>query len=366
MRENLRVRGDLQNRHSQAFLAIVLSVSLSSNLLAQSPSIPSQTQTRSMPPGSQFSEQPGQYRTCTPADYGDPTADCVPSNGPPGNYSPYTDLDSSGYYPGLPVGSRSSATDQPVERMNGPRDNPSADRPTYTEKEPPTEFQRYVAGSVGQMLPIFGASLFEHVPATFAPLDRAPVSTDYCIAAGDTLQITVWGQLNFSRQLTVARTGQIILPDAGPISVEGLNYSQAASVIKSRLLHFYKSFEVSVTLSRLHSIQIFVVGAARRPGSYTVSSFSTLVNAIFASGGPSSRGSMRNIQLKRDDKTIRHFDLYQLLVDGDKSQDAQLVAGDVIFIPSAGPRVAVAGSVGHPAIYEIKPTHHVTRRTTNG
>jgi protein involved in polysaccharide export with SLBB domain len=134
-----------------------------------------------------------------------------------------------------------------------------------------------------------------------------------------------------------------------------MTYLQAAAAIKSGLSHFYRSFDVSVTLSRLHSIQVFVVGEARRPGSYTVSSFSTLVNAIFASGGPSSRGSMRNIQLKRGDQTVKHFDLYQLLVDGDKSQDAQLAPGDVIFIPPAGPRVAIAGSVGHPAIFEIKP-----------
>jgi protein involved in polysaccharide export with SLBB domain len=203
------------------------------------------------------------------------------------------------------------------------------------------------------MLPIFGASLFEHVPATFAPVDRGPVSADYAIGAGDELQISVWGELNFSRQLVVTRNGQILLPDAGPIAVQGMTYSQAASMIKSRLSHFYKSFDVSVTLGRLHSIQVFVVGAARRPGSYTVSSFSTLVNAVFVSGGPSSRGSVRDIQLKRGDQIVRHFDLYQLLLNGDKSQDIQLTAGDVIFIPAAGSRIAIAGSVGHAAIYEI-------------
>ncbi len=336
-------------------IAVLLSLSLSPSVLAQSSSLPPLNQTRSMQPSSQFGEQLGQYRSCTPAEYGDPTADCIPSRAQQPGYSPYNDFGEFDSYPGLTSGPRQSSFDLSRESTSGTRDNWPANQPIYTQKEPPTEFQRYVAGSLGQMLPIFGASLFEHVPATFAPLDRAPVSVEYAIAPGDALQITVWGQLNFSRQLTVARTGQVILPDAGPISVEGMNYSQAASVIKSRLSHFYKSFDVSVTLSRLHSIQIFVVGEARRPGSYTVSSYSTLVNAIFASGGPSSRGSMRNIQLKRDDQPIRHFDLYQLLVNGDKSQDAQLVPGDVIFIPPAGPRVAIAGSVGHPAIYEIKP-----------
>jgi protein involved in polysaccharide export with SLBB domain len=304
----------------------------------------------------QFGEQSGQYRACTPAEYGDPTADCVPSTGRQQDYSTYNDSSEFDSYPGLSSGTRPpiSAGSPDGTTVMRDRDHSPANQPVYNQKEPPTEFQRYVAASVGQMLPIFGAALFEHVPATFAPLDRAPVGVGYAIAPGDTLQITVWGQLNFSRQLAVARTGQITLPDVGPISVEGMNYSQAAAAIKSGLSHFYKSFDVSVTLSRLHSIQVFVVGEARRPGSYTVSSLSTLVNAIFASGGPSSRGSMRNIQLKRGDQTVRHFDLYQLLVNGDKSQDAQLVEGDVIFIPPAGPRVAIAGSVGHSAIYEIK------------
>jgi len=333
---------------------LILSIVLSPRLFAQSPWILSPNQARAAKPGAEFGDQ-SQYRACTPADYGDPTADCVPATGQLSSYSTYNDFSEFDSYPGLPTGTRLPPADLSSERSGGMRDNSSSNQPFYIQKEAPTEFQRYVAGSVGQMLPIFGAALFEHVPATFAPLDRAPASLDYLIAAGDELQITVWGQLNFSRRLTVARTGQIILPDAGPVSVEGMNYSQAASVIKSQLLHFYKSFDVSVTLSRLHSIQVFVVGEARRPGSYTVSSFSTLVNAIFASGGPSVRGSMRNIQLKRGDQTIRDFDLYRLLVQGDKSQDAQLAAGDVIFIAPAGPRVAIAGSVGHPAIYEIKP-----------
>lgn len=334
--------------HVAKLISPLLCLTLS--LSAQSPLLLPFGQTRSAQQG----PQSGQYRTCTPADYGDPNADCAPATGQ-GGYSTYNDFNESEPSSILPSELRRSSGDLPSERPARVTENPSANQPAYIQKEPPTEFQRYVAGSVGQMLPIFGAALFEHVPATFAPIDRAPSSVDYVIAPGDELQITVWGQLNFSRRLTVTRTGQISVPDAGPISVEGMNYSQAASVIKSGLSHFYRNFDVSVTLSRLHSIQVFVVGEARRPGSYTVSSFSTLVNAIFASGGPSSRGSMRNIELKRDDRVIRHFDLYRLLIEGDKSQDAQLVPGDVIFIPAAGPRVAIAGSVGHPAIYEIQP-----------
>ncbi len=243
--------------------------------------------------------------------------------------------------------------DESVPSTSGP--SQPFNRPVYNQVEPPTEFQFYVSGSIGRMLPIFGAVLFERIPATFAPIDRIPVGADYLIAPGDELQIAVWGQFNIARRLTVDRTGQILLPDTGPVNVTGMNYSQAASVIKGALTHVYRNFDVSVTLAHLHSIQVFVVGEARRPGSYTVSSLSTLVNAVFVSGGPSSRGSMRNIQLKRGNKTVCRFDLYELLVNGDKSADSRLEPGDVILIPSAGPRVAIAGSVGHPGIYETEP-----------
>lgn len=336
-------------------LPMLLMASLFSCLFGQSSLPGALDSSRRSQPSSGFGTQSGQYRTCTPADYGDVTADCIPPTNARQQPArpPYSDLSEYDLNPGAMSAPRQSSNDYPIERGDLSREAATTNQPTYTEKEGPSEFQRYVAGSIGQLLPIFGASLFEHVPATFAPLDRAPVSAEYVIAPGDTLQVTVWGQFNLSRQLTVARTGQVILPEAGPISLEGMNYSQAASVIKSRLSHFYKSFDVSVTLLRLHSIQIFVVGEARRPGSYTVSSFSTLVNAIFASGGPSSRGSMRDIQLRRNNQATRHFDLYKLLVSGDKSQDAPLMPGDVMFIPAAGARIAIAGSVEHPAIYEL-------------
>ncbi len=297
------------------------------------------------------SSQPGQPGGCTPTDYADPEADCMPSSSQSG-YAPYVDpgtMEPMGY---APTASR-YPSESNLDRSSDWDSNGPVSSPPIFQKEPPTEFQRYVAGSIGRLLPIFGASLFERVPATFAPVDRTPAGADYQIAAGDQLQISIWGQFNFSRRLTVDRTGQIVLPEVGPITVAGMNYSQAASAIKSPFTRLYKNFDVDVTLTHLHSIQVFVVGEARRPGSYTVSSLSTLVNAIFASGGPSSRGSMRSIQLKRGDRTIRTFDLYGLLIHGDKSQDSQLLPGDVIFFSPAGDRVAVAGSVSHPGIYEL-------------
>ena len=328
---------------------------------AQTPSLLPYNQTRQNQSELFSQEQLGQYRPCTPADFGDPNADCVPASPQLGSSTPNsTELDGIGVGAGgdFPSNARSPFGDGSMDRTGtvasgASRASPQK-QPIYNQREPPTEFQRYVAESTGQMLPIFGAFLFEHVPANFSPLDRSPVGADYEISSGDVLQIAVWGQLNLTRRLAVDRTGQIVLPGAGPVTIAGMTYSQAASAVKARLSHLYKGFDVSVTLARLHSVQVFVVGDARRPGSYTVSALSTLVNTIFASGGPSSRGSMRAIELRRGDHTVCNFDLYQLLVHGDKSQDAQLLPGDVILIPPAGPRVAIAGSVGHPGIYEIK------------
>jgi protein involved in polysaccharide export with SLBB domain len=136
--------------------------------------------------------------------------------------------------------------------------------------------------------------------------------------------------------------------------VAGLKYGQLQPYLKSQIEKFFRNFELSVTMGQLRSIQIFVVGRARRPGSYTVGSLSTLVNAVFASGGPSVQGSLRNIQLRRGNQLVTEFDLYDLLLKGDKSKDAQLLPGDVIYIPAIGPQVAVIGSVNAPGVYEVK------------
>jgi protein involved in polysaccharide export with SLBB domain len=226
--------------------------------------------------------------------------------------------------------------------------------------EPPTEFQKFVENSVGQRLPIYGAALFERVPSTYAPVDRVPVGDDYVIGPGDELDIRVWGQINFERRLVVDRTGTIFIPQVGQISVSGLHFSALPGTLKASVGRVFRNFEVSVNMGQLRSIQIFVMGHARRPGTYTVSSLSTLVNALFISGGPSSKGSMRHIELKRGGQIVTHFDMYDLLLRGDKTNDAILKPGDVVFIPPAGARVAVAGSVESAAIYEIQA--HCTLR----
>ena len=162
------------------------------------------------------------------------------------------------------------------------------------------------------------------------------------------------GQVNQQLAVTVDRTGAISLPDLGQVHVAGLAYGQLQPFLTEQANKLFRNFTLSVDLGSLRSIQIFVFGNARRPGSYTVSSLSTLLNALFASGGPSNQGSVRDIQVRRGGKTITHFDLYDLLLKGDKAADINLATGDVIFIPPVGAQVAVVGSVNTPAIYELR------------
>ncbi len=235
--------------------------------------------------------------------------------------------------------------------------NPNFNPIPATVPGPPeqlTEFQKFVAGTTGEVLPIFGANLFRNIPTTFAPVDQVPVTSDYIIGPDDELLIHIWGQVNVNADVRVDRSGAIHLPQVGVIHVAGLPFSALDQHLRTELSRIYRNFDLTVDAGQLRSIQVFVVGQARRPGSYTVSSLSTLVNALFSSGGPSTQGSLRHIQLKRQGKTVTDFDLYDLLINGDKSKDAQLLPGDVIFIPPAGPQVAMTGSVRHPAIYELR------------
>jgi protein involved in polysaccharide export with SLBB domain len=220
--------------------------------------------------------------------------------------------------------------------------------------EPDIEFQEFVASSLGYGLNIFGHDLFEDVLSTFAPLDRVPVTPDYLIGPGDELLIRAWGQIEVNYRAVVDRTGSIYIPKVGAISVAGVRYDQLNDHIRASISRVFKNFELNVSMGRLRSIQVFVVGQVRRPGSYTVSSLSTLVNTLFASGGPSKRGSMRRIQLKRNGKVVTSFDLYDLIANGDKSKDAQLLPGDVVYVPPVGRLVALAGSVNLPSIFELK------------
>jgi polysaccharide export outer membrane protein len=217
-----------------------------------------------------------------------------------------------------------------------------------------SEFEMFAEDAAGHPLTVYGRQLFEEVPTTFAPMDHIPVPADYVIGPGDELLMRAWGKIELQSRAIVDRNGQIFIPKVGVITVAGLRYAQLESNIHAAIGSLYKDFDLSVTMGQLRSIQIFVLGSARQPGVYTVSSLSTLVNALFASGGPSATGTMRHIQLRRTNQVVTEFDVYDLLRKGDKSCDVQLLPGDVIYIPPVGPQTAILGSVNEPGIYELK------------
>ncbi len=223
-----------------------------------------------------------------------------------------------------------------------------------------TEFQQMVVTTTGRSLPIFGASLFGNPPSTFAQIEDVPVGPGYVIGPGDDLRVQISGTTNRQLDLVVDRTGAVSVPDLGAVHVAGLTYGQLPGFLNDQLGKIYRNFQVSTTLGSLRTIQVFVLGEARRPGTFSISSLSTLINAIFASGGVLPDGTLRDIQVRRDNVTIDHFDLYDLLQHGDKSHDIPLVNGDVIFVPPVGPQVAILGSVDNPAIYELKGATTIT------
>jgi protein involved in polysaccharide export with SLBB domain len=224
-----------------------------------------------------------------------------------------------------------------------------------------TEFQKFTATTTGQVLPIFGANLFQNVPSTFAPLDMAPVPADYVLGPGDELRIRVWGQVNFQTNVRVDRAGEVYMPvgQIGPVHVAGMPYSALNARLREAIGHVYRNFDLQADMGQIRAIQVYVTGNARRPGVYTISSLSSLIDALFASGGPSVQGSLRQIQVRRGDVLLKTLDLYAFVARGDKSGDVRLLSGDVIYIPPVGPQAAVTGSVRVPAIYELLPNEHL-------
>ena len=230
--------------------------------------------------------------------------------------------------------------------------------PTFP-RDPVTDLQRLARESSGQLLPIFGRELFHAPPTTFAPVDQIPVLPDYVIGPGDEILLRLWGHTNFNGRLTVDRSGSIYIPNVGDVHVAGERFSDLQPQLERELNRTYRNFQLSVELGQLRSIRVFVLGEARQPGTYTVSSLATVFNALLASGGPTVQGSMRRIELRRAGQAVATVDLYDLLLHGDKTKDLTLQSGDVIFIPFVGSQVAIGGSVRHPAIYELKQEANV-------
>lgn len=240
--------------------------------------------------------------------------------------------------------------------------NYSNQRPTSIPlpPEPLTEFQKFVASTTGQILPVYGANLFQNVPSTFTPLENTPVPSDYVLGPDDEIRVRVWGQVNFNANLRVDRAGDIFIPQVGSVHVAGLQFDQLQQHLHDAIARVYRNFQLMAEMGQIRSIQVYLTGEARRPGVFTISSLATLIDALFASGGPSVQGSLRRIELRRAGQLVTTLDLYRVLVNGDKTQDAKLLSGDLIYIPPAGQEVAIVGSVRRQAIYELLPNETIS------
>ncbi|MCX5809936.1 MAG: SLBB domain-containing protein [Proteobacteria bacterium] len=226
-------------------------------------------------------------------------------------------------------------------------------------------------GDVSTNVRQFGYDLFRQPPSSFSPVEGVPVGPDYVLGPGDEIKIAIWGNVEGQWTVVVDRDGHITVPKIGAqrtgypgkpdepatlgiVGVTGLTFQELKNVLYKQFSKYYTGFEMNVSMGALRTIRVYVVGNAEKPGAYTISSLSTLVNALFEAGGPSKKGTMRDIQVKRNGKAVVHFDMYDFLLKGDKSRDVRLMPEDVIFIPPVGDLVAIAGNVKNPAIYELK------------
>ncbi len=223
------------------------------------------------------------------------------------------------------------------------------------KKARPGEYQEWVADVTGLKLERFGSDLLLPSDRDFATPATSTIPPDYALNVGDVVSISLTGSVEGSATFTIDRDGKIFLPNIGAVSLIGVRYRDLKDRVSAAVGRQYRGYDVSVSISSLRGVRVYVTGFAVNPGAYTVSSLSTLVNAVLKAGGPGSGGSFRSAKLYRNGQEVADFDLYQLLRDGNRATDPILQNEDVIFIPSTGHQVAVIGSVNEAAIYEAKP-----------
>ncbi len=253
-----------------------------------------------------------------------------------------------------PPGNRT--TSRPRSPTYEQREAEPEPRPEKPASPPPSEFETFVSGVVGKPLRRFGAELLVPASRDFLTPSTTAVPLDYRLNPGDELSIGLSGSVQTANlRLTVDSEGRIFVPQVGAVMVGGVRYGDLHDVVARQVGRQYRDFTLDVTVTRLHGLTVYLTGFVAAPGAYTVGSLSTLVNAVLQAGGPAAGGSFRSIQLRRGGRLVSDFDLYDLLLKGDKSGDAVLQNGDVIYVAPAGEQVAVVGSVNSEAIFELGP-----------
>lgn len=223
----------------------------------------------------------------------------------------------------------------------------------------PSLFERTLSGDFpSDMLSFglqqFGYEMFLKTVSTFKPTATIPVGPDYIMGSGDQFTVTLWGTTEGIYTLIVGKEGNITLPKVGVVPVAGVRFGELENTIKRHLSRYYRNFNLSVAMGSLKTVTVYVVGEVANPGSYSVNSLTTVYGALFTTGGPTKKGTMRAIQILRSGKVVKTIDLYDFLLRGDRSQDIRLQHEDTVFVPLIGPVAGVAGTVYRPAIYELK------------
>ena len=226
------------------------------------------------------------------------------------------------------------------------------------------EFQRLLAEGelddqedTDEPLKRFGLELFDREISTFSPVDDMPAPDGYRVGPGDSINLYLYGNEEIDAALSVNREGQLILPRLGPLSVAGLTFEQVKEVIEAKVASQLVATKAVVSLGKLRAINVFLAGDVLAPGSYSVSGLSTVLQVLYAGGGVSEIGSLRNIQVKRRGKVVATLDAYDILLHGDTSGDVRLASGDTVFVATAERLVSVDGEVKRPAIYETLPSN---------
>jgi len=244
------------------------------------------------------------------------------------------------------TGSANRATAQPAEMVHTP--NPYADIPSL--------YDMYMQAAPRPATPRrFGTEVFENGTrdSQLIPMDL-PAGPDYVVGPGDGLSIELWGGVSQRLYRTVDREGRVSLPEVGPLLVSGKSLADVQQSLQQILRTQFRDVSADVSLGRLRTIRVYEVGDVLNPGAYDISSLSTPLNALFAAGGPTARGSLRLVKHYRGKQLIQAVDLYDLLLHGVKADMQRLENGDTVLVPPIGAQVTVEGMVRRPAIYELR------------
>ncbi len=201
---------------------------------------------------------------------------------------------------------------------------------------------------------IYGFNFFQFSPSTFAPADDTPVNSSYSIGPGDKLLVSFYGGNEKKYEVDVNREGKVVLPMIGPVNLTGMTYGEATTFLKEKVKAELIGTEINISIREVRSVGVYVLGEAYKPGKYVMSGLSSVTNALFISGGVNKQGSLRNIQIRRNDKVIANYDFYDFLLRGSLKSDITLQDGDIIFIPFIENSVILGGAFKRPHRYEFK------------